>query len=76
MRKNSNSKILPLWRTSKCKQTERFSVMPKGTDCFLPLDVISKQRFKVKINKIQRSDPYQLKKEELSGDTIKFPPLR
>ena len=60
----------------QCKQTERFSVMPKGTDCFLPLDVISKQRFKVKINKIQRSDPYQLKKEELSGDTIKFPPLR
>ena len=49
--------------------------MPKGTDCFLPLDVISKQRFKVKINKIQRSDPYQLKIEELSGDIIKFPPL-
>ena len=50
--------------------------MPKGTDHFLPLDVKSKQRFKVKINKIQWSDPDQMKKEELSGDIIKFPPVQ
>ena len=31
---------------------------------------------KVKINKIQRYDPYQMKKEELSGDISKFPPVQ
>ena len=34
------------------KQTEQFSVMAKGSDCFLSLDDQSKQRHKVKINKI------------------------
>ena len=32
------------------KQTERYSVMAKGSDCFLLLDDKSKQRYKVKIN--------------------------
>ena len=36
----------------QCKQTERFSVMGKGSDYFLLLGVKSKQRYKVKINKI------------------------
>ena len=43
---------------------------------FLPLDDKSKQRCKVKINNIQGYDPYQIKKEELSGDISKFPPVR
>ena len=60
----------------QCKQTERFSVMAKASDCFLSLDVKSKQRYKVKINKIQGYDPYQIKKEELSGDVSEFPPVQ
>ena len=35
------------------KQTERFSVMAKGSDYFFSLDVKSKQRYKVKIEKIE-----------------------
>ena len=31
---------------------------------------------KVKINNIQGHDPYQIKKEELSGDTSKFPSVQ
>ena len=58
------------------KQTERFSVMAKGSDYFLSLGVKSKQRYKVKINKIQRYDPYQMKKEQLSGDIRKFAPVQ
>ena len=50
--------------------------MAKGSGYFLPLDVKSEQRHKVKINKIQRYDPYQMKKEELSGDISKFPPVQ
>ena len=42
----------------QCKQTERYSVMAKGSDCFLSLDDKSKQRYKVKINNIQGYDPY------------------
>ena len=60
----------------QCKQTERFSVMAKGSDYFLSLDDKSKQRYKVKINDIQGYDPYQTKKEELSGDISKFPPVQ
>ena len=55
----------------QCKQTERFSVMAKGNYYFLLLDDKSKQRYKVKINKIQQYDPYQKKKEDIS----KFPPV-
>ena len=60
----------------KCKQTERFSVMAKGSDYFLLLDEKSKQGYKIKINKIQERDPYQIKKEELSDDNSKFPPVQ
>ena len=60
----------------KCKQTERFSVMAKGSDYFLSLYDKSKQGYKIKINKIQERDPYQIKKEELSGDNSKFPPVQ
>ena len=40
------------------------------------LDLKFKQRYKVKIEKIQQYDPYQMKKEELSGDISKFLPLQ
>ena len=60
----------------QCKQTERFSVMAKGSDYFLSLNVKSKQRYKLKINKLQRYDPYQMKKEELSDVISKFPPVQ
>ena len=36
----------------------------------------SKQRHKVKLNNIQGYDPCQIKKEELSGDISKFPPVK
>ena len=49
----------------QCKETERFSVVAKGSDYFLSLDDRSKQRYEVEINKIQEYDPYQIKKEEL-----------
>ena len=50
--------------------------MAKGSNCFLSLDDKSKQRYKIKINNMQRYDPYQIKKEELSGDISKFPPVQ
>ena len=59
----------------QCKQMERFSAMTKENDYFLSLDDKSKQIYKVKINNIQRYDPYLIKKEELSGDISKFPPV-
>ena len=59
----------------QCKQTERFSVMTKRSDYFLLLDDKSKQRYKVNTNNIQEYDPYHIKKEELSGDICKFPPV-
>ena len=34
----------------QCKQTDRFSIIAKGSDYFLPLDDKSKQRYKVKTN--------------------------
>ena len=55
----------------QCKQTKRFSVMAKGNYYFLSLDDKSKQRYKVKINKIRQYDPYQMKKEDIS----KFSPV-
>ena len=39
------------------------------------LDDKSKQRYKIKINIIEGYDPYQIKKEELSGNISKFPPV-
>ena len=56
----------------QCEQTERFSVIAKGSDYFLSLDVKSKQRHKVKINKIQRYDPYQMKKENFHAILVNF----
>ena len=49
--------------------------MAKVGEYFLSLDHKSKQRNKVKINSIQGYDPYQIKKEELSGDISKFLPV-
>ena len=60
----------------QCKQTERFSVMAKGSDYFLSLDDKSKQRYKAKINNIQGNYSYQIKNEELPGDFSKFPPVQ
>ena len=48
----------------QCKQTERFSVMAKGSDYFLSLDVKSKQRYKVKVILFSLS---LLNKEELKA---------
>ena len=57
------------------KQTERASVMTKGSDYFLSDDK-SKQRYKVKIDKIQEYDFYQIKKGETSGNISQFPPVQ
>ena len=46
----------------QCKQMERFLAMANKSDYFLSLDDKSKQIYKVKINNIQRYDPYQIKK--------------
>ena len=50
--------------------------MAKGSDYFLLLDGKSQERYKAKINNIQGYDPYQIKKEELSGDISKNPPVQ
>ena len=50
--------------------------MAKGNKYFLSLDDKSKQRYKVKINNIQEHNPYQIKKEELSGDISQFLPVQ
>ena len=42
--------------------------MAIGSNYFFLLDDKSKQRYKVKINNIEEYDPYQMKKEELSGE--------
>ena len=47
--------------------------MAKGSDCFLSLGDKSKQRYKIEINNTQGYDPYQIKKEKLSGNISKFP---
>ena len=59
----------------QCKQTERYSIMAKESDCSLSLDDKSKQRYKVKINNIQGYDPHQIKKEKLSGNIVWLSPL-
>ena len=58
----------------QCKQMERFLAMTREGDYFLSLDDKFKQIYKVKIHNIQGCDPYQIKKEKLSGDISKFPP--
>ena len=70
MQKKSNLKVLPLWRTSNVNKQNN------SKQLFLLIDVKSKQRYKVKINKMQWYDPYQMKKEELSGDIGKFLPVQ
>ena len=55
----------------QCKQTERYSVMVKGSHYFLSSDDKCKQ-----INNMQGYDPYQIKKEQLSGNIRKFPPVQ
>ena len=65
-----------IMEAKQCKQTERFSVMAKKSDYFLSLDDESKQKYNVKIDNIQGNDPYQIKKEELSGDFSKLPPVQ
>ena len=59
-----------------CKRTERYSVLAKGSDCFLSLDNKSRQRYKVKISNIQGYDPYQIKIEKLPGNISKFSPVQ
>ena len=49
--------------------------MAKRSDFFLLLDDKSKQRYKVKTNNMQEYNPYHIKKDELSGDIRKFPPV-
>ena len=49
--------------------------MAKRSDFFLLLDDKSKQRYKVKTNNMQEYNPYHIKKDELSGDICKFPPV-
>ena len=55
---------------------ERFLAMAKESDYFLSLDDKSKQIYKIEINNIRRYDPYQIKKEELSPEISKFPPVK
>ena len=74
--KKFKSENLAIMGDKQCKQTERFSVMAKGSNYFLSLDDKTKQRYIVKINNIKWYDPYQIKKEELSGDISKFPPIQ
>ena len=50
--------------------------MAKGSDYFLSLHDKSKPRYKAKIGNIQEYDPYRIKKEELSGDISKLPPVQ
>ena len=57
---------------------ERFLAVAKESDRFLIVRLLSKQIYKnhkVKTNSIQGCDPYQIKKEELSVDISKFPPV-
>ena len=60
----------------QCKQIKQFSAIAIGNNYFFVLDGKSKQRYKVNINIIEGYDPYQIKKEELSGNISKFPPVR
>ena len=50
--------------------------MAKGSDYFLSLHDKSKWGYKAKISNIQEYDPYQIKKEGLSGDISKLPPMQ
>ena len=73
MRKNSNSEIPPLWRTSN---VNKGAILSNGKrKRLLSLDNKSKQRYKVKMNNIQGYDPYHMKKEERSGSISNFLPV-
>ena len=76
MRKNSNSKIPPLWRTSNVNKTSDILSNSKRKRLFLSLGGKSQQGYKLKIHNIQVYDSYQIKKEEHSGDISKFPPVQ
>ena len=54
----------------QCKQMERFL-----DDYFLSSDNTSEQISKVKIDNTQGYEPCQIKKEELSGNISKLPPV-
>ena len=70
MWKNSNSKINDaIMEYREGKQTERFSVIVKGSDYFLSLDDKSKQIYKVKINNMQG---YDLSQIYLKGRTSRW----
>ena len=62
---------LAITEDKQCKQIERILEMAKKR-LFLWFDDNTKYLYKVKINNIQGYDPYQIKKEELSGDFSKF----
>ena len=46
----------------QCKQIERLLAIATESDYFLSLEYKPKQIYKVKINNMQRYDPYQIKK--------------
>ena len=73
MRKNSNSKTPPLWRTSSVNKWSNSQQWQKKAIIFYRDK--SKQIYKVKINNVQGYGPYQINQEELSVDISKFPPV-
>ena len=64
-----------IWRTSS---VNKWTILSDGKSkwLFLLFDDKSKQRYKVKTNNMQGYDPYQIKKEELSGHISEFPPVQ
>ena len=60
------------------RKTVPFSVMAKGSNYFLFLDIDdkSKQRYKVTLIIFKGVTLIQMKKEELSGNISKFPPFQ
>ena len=56
-------------------QISRFSAVAIGGNYFWSLDDKSKQRYKENINNIEGYDPYLMRKEELSVDNRKLPPV-
>ena len=57
------------------KQMERFLAVAKESDYFLSLDDKSEQIYKLKINNTKGYEPYQIKKEEISGDISELSPV-
>ena len=48
----------------------------KMKQIFFVIRCNSKQRYKVKSNKLKEYDSFQIKREKLSGDISKFPPVQ